>query len=265
MSMSVVDREAVMMDMSAPARVVESAGDDLLFASQRAIGDGVTGSMVLDIHPGSSTTLGTWVRGLGGRYIALDTEQKNLDSHRIAGHAACWAGLRSDESSTEDLPFEPGSMNIVHCRSVLCSFTSVRRGRLIKEMAEIARERLVMIEADWNTFDGSELVQQFVAIANRFYKNRKDLFLGKSLEKQVKSVLDGKVPNIVSRSFAPAQTSDYNHLVLLCNRIEAQIPRASSDYHRIREVGRALLLESMNAKRELYTLPQLFLVEVHKR
>ncbi len=114
------------------------------------------GIVIADVGAGDSTSLGAALaaRNPSATYLPIDMRPSAVSAHRARG----WDGR---VGSATDLPIDDASVDAVHARFVLAWLDPTGRRRAVEEMLRVSRgrARLVVIDYDWGSAAGPEVVE----------------------------------------------------------------------------------------------------------
>lgn len=156
--------------------------------SAELLGSNLDGKIVLDVGSGSQSELGKYVGEQGGTYIAFDISDQMLREIEkgLVGIGISFLGVLGD---AERLPFGNGKVDIVHHRFVLMHLPENRQKESIKEALRVAKERVLLLEHNWNTLrsvNNREQIERLRELSLKFASHLKiDLNLGDRLSELV--------------------------------------------------------------------------------
>lgn len=234
--------------------------------------DVIRGKTIMDIGSGPNTDLGKWVAKQGGEhFIAFDIQKRSIDTQHTAGSLAV-------QGDTRQMPFIEGGADITHERFMLMHLSREERKKAIGQILSIAGERSVFVEYDWNSFEGSPLVNRFRDFALRFLETHgADPFLGATLRMEVEEEL-GDITSteteVIERRFQEGPIQTYGELIALMSAIRSTIThlanisagdRSEEMEKEIADANEILELLSTEASREdsePFSRPDIVTVEV---
>ncbi len=212
------------------------------------LGEVLEGKTVVDFGSGPNADLGKWVKEHGGNYVALDVQQPFLLEQKKEGNTAVRAEITR-------LPFEDKSVDVGHVRLVLMHLPSERRHAALQELDRVCK-KIIAIDPNWDTFEGSEVVNNFRDIAIELLSQKSDLEYGTKIEGELKELLSPERA-VESRVFSRGRGQFYDELIQMGNSLKGFAARFNPDMiPRLEEAVKAIEAEAQDPNAPGFILPE---------